>query len=172
MAVRQYRTLKWLKGGRQDPSSQGSINRAEAIRAWAIQAQEQLKERWAQIIHEDHEMVSRLDIRLPNGLILGVEGDPNRSWRQGPEPESVMMAKLRQAISTTDWGAVVALYGKAPTTLAQPPIELTEKDKVVAAQAKAIEAASRKVKAPPQPATPSTTQALLGGLVGGSPQPA
>lgn len=173
--MRQYRTLNWLKGGRQDPTSQGSINRAEAIRAWAIQAQEQLKERWAQIIHEDHEMVSRLDIRLPNGLIIGVEGDPNRSWRQGPEPESVMMAKLRAAISTTDWSAVVALYGKPPTVLAPPPTDMPTYDLTVQAQSKAIEAAAAPRKpraAPAQPATPSTEQTLLGGLGGGMPQPA
>lgn len=174
MAVRQYRTLNWLKGGRQDPTSQGSINRAEAIRAWAIQAQEQLKERWAQIIHEDHEMVSRLDIRLPNGLIIGVEGDPNRSWRQGPEPESAMMTKLRQAISTTDWSAVVALYGRPPTMLAQPPVDSSAStlDLGRVAQEQAQAAPRRPRAAPAQPATPSTGQTLLGGLVGGSPQPA
>jgi hypothetical protein len=170
--VRQYRTLKWLKGGRQDPSSQGSINRAEAIRAWAIQAQEQLKERWAQIIHEDHEMVSRLDIRLPNGLILGVEGDPNRSWRHGPEPETVMMAKLRQAISTTDWGAVVALYGKPPTVLPQAPAQEQPID-LAMAQAQAAAATPRKPRVAAQgQAAVSPGQALLGGLMGNSPQPA
>lgn len=172
--MRQYRTLNWLKGGRQDPASKGNINRAEAIRAWAINAREQLEERWAQIIHEDHEMVSRLDIRLPNGLIIGVEGDPNRSWRQGPEAESVMMTKLRQAISTTDWSAVVALYGRPPTMLAplpakEAPLDLTE---VAQAQAQAAAAPRKPRTAPAQPATPSTTQALLGGLVGGMPQPA
>jgi len=167
--VRQYRTLIWLKRGRQAPTSQGSINRAEAIRAWAIQAQEQLKERWAQIIHEDHEMVSRLDIRLPNGLIIGVEGDPNRSWRQGAEPESFMMAKLRAAISTTDWSAVVALYGRPPTALA--PTVAQPLDLVQEAPQPPVPK-PRQVKAQPQPATPSTTQALLGGLMGDSPQPA
>lgn len=167
--MRQYRTLKWLKGGRQAPSSQGSINRAEAIRVWAIQAQEQLKERWAQITHEDHEMVSRLEIRLPNGLILAVEGDPNRSWRQKPEPESIMMAKLRAAISTTEWAAVTALYGKPPTALA--PAVAQPLDLVQEAPQPPVPK-PRQAKAPPQPATPSTTQALLGGLVGGSAQPA
>lgn len=171
MAVRQYRTLEWLKGGRQDPTSQGSINRTSAIRPWTTWAQEQLKERWAQIIHEDREMVSRLEIRLPNGLVLAVEGDPNRSWRQAPESESVMMAKLRAAIASTDWAAVVALYGKAPAAVqAQEPLDLNQ---ARIAQEQMQAAAPRRPRAAPaQPATPSTTQALLGGLVGGSPQPA
>jgi hypothetical protein len=168
MAVRQYRTLNWIKGGRQDPTSQGSINRAETIRVWALQAQEQLKERWAQIIHEDHEMVSRLDIRLPNGLILGVEGDPNRSWRHGPEPETVMMAKLRQAISTTDWSAVVALYGKPPTALppTAAPIDLVQEVQLSPAPK------PRQVKAPAAPQANPAGASLLGGLLGNSPQPA
>lgn len=167
--MRQYRTLNWLKGGRQDPSSEGNINRAEAIRAWAINAREQLEERWAQIIHEDHEMVSRLDIRLPNGLIIGVEGDPNRSWRQGPEAESVMMTKLRQAISTTDWSAVVALYGRPPTMLAPSPAQEAPLNLTEVAQAQAAAAPRKPRAAPAQPATPSTEVSLLGGLVAGSP---
>lgn len=166
--MRQYRTLEWLKRGRQDPTSQGSINRTSAIRPWTTWAQEQLKERWAQIIHEDREMVSRLEIRLPNGLVLAVEGDPNRSWRQAPESESVMMAKLRAAIASTDWAAVVALYGKAPAAVpAQEPLDLGR-----VAQEQAQAAPRRPRAAPAQPATPSTGQTLLGGLVGGSPQPA
>lgn len=170
--MRQYRTLNWLKGGRQDPTSQGSINRAEAIRAWAIQAQEQLKERWAQITHEDHEMVSRLEIRLPNGLIVAVEGDPDRSWRQKPEPESVMMAKLRAAISSTDWGAVVALYGKAPAPVSAETLDLTPAQARVAQEQMQAAAPRKPRAAPAQPATPSTGQTLLGGLGGGMPQPA
>jgi hypothetical protein len=171
--VRQYRTLKWLKGGRQAPSSQGSINRAEAIRAWAIQAQEQLKERWAQITHEDHEMVSRLEIRLPNGLILAVEGDPDRSWRQKPEPESIMMAKLRAAISTTEWAAVTALYGKAPASVQAPLAQESPLDLAMAqAQAQAATPRKPRVAQPPGQAAVSPGQALLGGLMGNSPQPA
>jgi hypothetical protein len=77
-----------------------------------------------------------------------------------------MMAKLRQAISTTDWGAVVALYGKPPTALPQTaaPVDLVQEVPQPPAPK------PRQVKAPSP--TPSTTQALLGGLVGGSPQPA
>lgn len=169
--MRQYRTQKWLERGRQDPTSQGSINRTSAVRPWVIWAQEQLQERWAQIIHEDREMVSRLEIRLPNGLVLAVEGDPNRSWRQAPETESVMMAKLRAAIASTDWAAVVALYGRPPALAAtHEPLDLSTVTRLAQEQAAATPRKPR--AAPAQPAAPSTSQALLGGLIGNSPQPA
>lgn len=120
--MRQSRTLNNLARAGQWARNQGSINYAHWLRPRAIEAREQLEEHLAKLIHEDYEMVSTFEIRLPNGLILGVEGNPNRKWREPPESEAHMMAKLREAILTTDWAAVVALYGRPPARVNQEPI--------------------------------------------------
>lgn len=82
------------------------------VRAWwCNMAREYLEEGLALIFNEEGEMIPKFAIRLPNGLILSVEGAEYRSWSKAPETEADLAAKMAAAIATTDWPAVNALYG-------------------------------------------------------------
>lgn len=69
-------------------------------------------------------MIPKFEIKLPNGLILSVEGDPNRSWKVKPESESQLALKMAEAIATADWPAVVSLYG-SKTAKSQAALEVS-----------------------------------------------
>lgn len=114
-------------------------------------------------------MIPKFEIKLPNGLILSVEGDPNRSWKVKPESESQLALKMAEAIATADWPAVVSLYG-SKTAKAQASLEVSrEQQAAITATAPRRRAAQptltldKPIQAPaptPQqpPATESTQQ--------------
>lgn len=89
-------------------------------------------------------MIPKFEIKLPNGLILSVEGDPNRSWKVKPESESQLALKMAEAIATADWPAVVSLYG-SKTAKSQAALEVSREQ---AAQVTASKPRQRAVMPP------------------------
>ena len=159
---------------RQAAQPQGRINyirdAADRLRAWWDETvREHLEEGLAIIFNEGAEMIPKFEIRLPNGLILAVEGAQYRAWSGKPETEAGLAAKISHAISTTDWSAVVGLYGskvaqqQATLELQTEQMAQRQPRRVTAKQALAMQPTAPMVESPmlPMPQQPQRRNTSL-----------